>query len=167
MVIWNLVTPREASPLGVPLVGIWSSHARVTSRKSSLDDRARFGLDAVQMVAAQKTLGVQLVDLLGTGRASREPSILGDHLEPADGCIVAGRTRQHGGDLLSGELGGAHPLGRQAFEDRLLLGRGGRVDALVGGVAKLARELAIEFAGVAARDRRHLRGQKAEDDAVF
>ena len=67
------------------------------------------------------SLRVDLVDVLGATRPGREPGRLGDHLQPADRCSVAGRLGQLGGDRLTGQGLGGHVVGGQAGEPRLLL----------------------------------------------
>ncbi len=56
------------------------------------DDLARFGEDRVQVIDALEALGVDLVDVLGAGRARGEPAVLGHDLQPADRRPVAGRS---------------------------------------------------------------------------
>src|SRR6185503_424815 len=56
--------------------------------------RLRLLLDPLQVVPPDIALGVELVDLLGSGWAGREPSLLRDHLEAADRGPVARRTGQ-------------------------------------------------------------------------
>jgi len=51
--------------------------------------------DTAKMFCAQEALRVDLVDVLGPGRPRSEPSVLRDHLQPADRRGVARRTRQH------------------------------------------------------------------------
>ena len=52
-----------------------------------------------------EALRVDPVDVLGPRRTCREPPALGRDLQPADGCIVAGRAREDAPDLLASELG--------------------------------------------------------------
>ena len=65
------------------------SLARAAQR--ALDDLLRLGDHALEVVLAPEALGVDLVDVLGAGRARREPAALGDDLEAADLGVVARR----------------------------------------------------------------------------
>ena len=116
---------------------------------------------------AQEALGVDLVDVLGARRAGREPAVLGDHLDPAEGGAVGRGRGQHVGDRLAGQLRGLHVAGGQPLEHRLLLGGGRGVDPPVGGVAEAGGELAVLGARVGAAAGGHLGGQQAADDAVL
>ena len=48
-----------------------------------------------QVILAAETLGIDLVDVFGAGRARGKPAVLGDDLDAADRRIVAGRAREH------------------------------------------------------------------------
>src|SRR4051812_32406493 len=61
-----------------------------------LTDRAgdrllRLVLDAAQVVLADKTLGVDLIDILGARRPRGEPAVGGGDLDAAERLVVAGR----------------------------------------------------------------------------
>src|ERR1700744_4423065 len=75
------------------------------------DDGPRFFLNGGEVLRAAEGLGVELVDVLGAGRAGGEPAGPGDHLQPADRRVVARRGGQRGQDLLAGQLAGRHLLG--------------------------------------------------------
>ena len=51
--------------------------------------------DLLQVILALEALRVELVDVLGAGRAGREPAAVGRDLHAADGRVVARRLRQH------------------------------------------------------------------------
>jgi hypothetical protein len=53
------------------------------------------------MIAALEAFGVNLVNVFGARRPCREPSVFGNHLDPADRIAVAGRGGQDLIDLLS------------------------------------------------------------------
>src|SRR5690606_37816896 len=80
---------------------------------------------------------------------------------------VARRPREFRDDRLARELRGPDGRAVELAEARLLLGRRGRIDALVRGIAELLRELGIELRRRLPRDREDLGGQKAQQDAVL
>src|SRR5262249_14798906 len=127
------------------------------------EDRVRVFLDATEVIGTAEALGVDFGYVLGARRTRGEPAVLGDHLDAADRRVVA---RCRGEDALDGlavELPRVHAIRRQRAERGLLLGGRRRVGALVGGLAELARELAPELAGIAARPGGHLGGEQARD----
>ena len=89
------------------------------------------------LLGALERLGVDLVDVLGAGRAGREPGRLGGDLEPADLRAVAGRLGEPGGDLLAGQRGRGHVVGGERRELGLLGAVGRCVDPRVRRVAVL------------------------------
>ena len=48
------------------------------------------------MIRAMEVLRIDLVDVLGAGRARSKPSPLGNHLQPATGYNVARRVGEDG-----------------------------------------------------------------------
>src|SRR5262249_5131547 len=54
------------------------------------DDLMRFAKDRVQMLLALKALGVDLVDILGAGRAGGKPAVRRDDLQSANRGAIAG-----------------------------------------------------------------------------
>ncbi len=96
---------------------VWSPSACGTG-KCLRQDRLRFLLDALQVVAAAKTFGIQLVDLLRARRARGEPALRGDNLQSADGRAVAGRTGEHGLDRVAGQVSRCQWPAAKAFAAR-------------------------------------------------
>src|SRR5512143_1069830 len=95
------------------------------------DDLARLVEDPFEVLLAPEALGVELVDVLGSRRAGREPAARGRDLEAADGRVVprgAGEPRHDG---LAAQLARRDVLGREAAEPLLLFGRRRRIDAPV------------------------------------
>src|SRR6266540_6549761 len=146
MAWWRRLAVRHRRR-GAPLTG---------RRQGGVDHPPGLVDDPLQVLLAEEALRVDLVDVLGAGRPGGEPAVLGGDLHPADRGAVAWRGGEHAGDRLAGELGGGDVLGRQLAERRLLLGRGRRVDAPVGGAAETAAELPVAVAGVAAATSGHL-----------
>src|SRR5262245_4729925 len=110
---------------------------------------------------------VDLVDVFGAGWPRREPSARGHDLQPADWSVVAGSRRQRGGDPLAGQRVFLHVVCRELSQPRLLLGRGGRVDARVVRRAELRRQTRAVPAGSLAGARGIPGGRQAHDRAVF
>ena len=57
------------------------------------------------MLCSLEALGVYFVNVLGAGRACREPAMLGHHLQPADGSPVARRLGKDSLDPLARQFG--------------------------------------------------------------
>ena len=81
--------------------GLAQSSARGQGR---VYDRLRFICDAAQMLLAAKALHIDLVNILRAGWTRCEPSILGDHLQTADGSAIAGRMAKYAQDLFAGQF---------------------------------------------------------------
>src|SRR5690242_1262502 len=60
-----------------------------------VDDLLRFVKNGLQVLGIPEAFGINLVDVLGAGRARRKPSMLGDDLDAADRCAIAGCLVQH------------------------------------------------------------------------
>src|SRR5215471_11518494 len=131
------------------------------------DDRLRLFLDGGEVVRAAEGFRVELVHVLGAGRAGGEPSRLGDHLEAANRRSVAGGRGQRRDDLLARELGGRYLFGGQPGQRGLLRPGGGGVNAGVGGCSVPFGEAAVQLRRRLPGDRRDLRGEQREDDAVL
>src|SRR6267154_4811942 len=104
-----------------------------------------------------KTLGVDLVDVLGARWACGEPTALGYDFDPADGCIVAGCRREHPLDLVARDFRRAYARAVELAQSSLLSGRGRRIHPICHGIAEVARELAVCLARIAAAPCRDLR----------
>ena len=72
-----------------------------------------FGHDRLQVLLVLEALGIDLVFVLGAGRASREPAARGHYLQAADRRPVAGGAGQLGRDRLARQLRLLDGLGRQ------------------------------------------------------
>src|SRR5260370_639212 len=119
------------------------------------------------MIRAAEALGVDLVDVLRSRRARREPAVLGRDLQAAERLAVARRVRELGDDGLAGKLAGADLGRRDALELVLLLRRRWAVDARIHRVAELGGQPTIELAQVAAADGADLGGEQRQEDAVL
>src|SRR5580692_4900084 len=97
-----------------------------------------------------KTLGVDLVNVLGARWARGEPTALGYDLDPANRCVVAGRRREHPLDLVARDFGRAYSRAVELAQRSLLSGRRRRIHPIRHGVAEVAREFAVSQARVAA-----------------
>ena len=92
-------TSQGSSRLAVA-VSAMSSEACQGERLSSarrqrrVDDALRLADQAAQMRIVMKALGVNLVDVLGSRRARREPAAARGDLHAADRRVVARRLRQ-------------------------------------------------------------------------
>ena len=113
-----------------------------------------------EVLGALERLGVDLVDVLGAGRAGGEPGGLGGDLEAADLGVVAGRLGELGGDRLAGQLGGGDVVGGERRQLGLLLAGGGRVDPGVRRVAVLGDQVGVVLARRPAGLGQDLRGQQ-------
>src|SRR5207237_750072 len=109
------------------------------------DDLPGLVLDGREVLGAAEGFGVELVDVLGAGRAGGEPAGAGDHLEPAEWRAVPRRGRQRRGDRLARELGRGDLPGGEPGQRLLLLPAGRGVDARVGRVAVPGRQILIEL----------------------
>src|SRR5262249_24800846 len=135
--------------------------------KNPFNRGARLLLDLREVLGAAEALGVELVNVLGSRQARREPAAVGYDLDPADRVAAAGGGGEDGADRLAGELAHVDVLRRDAGERRLLGGGGVDVDPIVDRLAERADELAVLLAGVAAGAGGHLGGQKPGDEAVL
>src|SRR5438874_1737851 len=106
-------------------------------------------LDPLQVLGAPKTLGVDLVDILGARRPGGEPAEIGLDLDAAEGLAVAGRLAERGADGISGEILQAKLLGRDGLQDVFLWRGRGDVDARVMGHAEFGGEVVEELARIA------------------
>src|SRR5580704_5573196 len=119
------------------------------------------------MLLAAETLSVELVDLLSSGRTSREPSALRRDLQSTDRRFVTRGVGHSGCDRLAGENGRRNRLGRQRFEGALLFRGCGRIDSRIKGLAEAGSDLAIMLARIFTRACGQLSGQQSQDEAVF
>ena len=109
---WYRVNFKEEEPLlrqrmtGAVVMGALLPGCLRYCRQCFVDQGLRVLDDAAQVVLALKALGIDLVDILGAGRAGGEPAVRGHHLQPADGRAVARRRGEHARDRLAGQLGG-------------------------------------------------------------
>ena len=72
-------------------------------RNNPVYQRLRFFLHLRQVVRALEGLGVDLVHILGAGRAGREPGVLRDNLQAANRSAIAGSLGEFGRDLFAGQ----------------------------------------------------------------
>ena len=75
--------PSVGSRIGAPATG--AVYAGGSGSRQNLADEC-LGLfeQPVEVALAEEALGVELVDVLGAGRAGGEPAVVVDDLEPAD-----------------------------------------------------------------------------------
>ena len=118
------------------------------------------------MSRAPKTLGIDLVDVLGARRPRGEPSVVGGDLDAAERLTVAGRGRQRAParrcEFLHREL-----FRRQRLQQILLRRRRGRVDPLVVGHAEFAGQFCEQLARIGFGPRRSFRRPASQNDAVL
>src|SRR5688500_2124143 len=159
--------PTTASVLPHASATLDESPAQSSRREGVGDDLARLVLDAAQVVGALEALRVKLVDVLGARGSGGEPTVLGHHLESADGRAIARRRRETRRDGLPRELRRAHALRCEPRQHALLLWRRGCVDALVRGGSEALGEGGVELARVAPRHGGDLGGEEAEDEPIL
>src|SRR6185437_5615895 len=85
----------------------------------------------------------------------------------ADRSVVAGSFGEDSGDGLSGQLFCLDLRRGELAQLGLLLLCSGGVDALIGRVAVLLREFAIEFTGIFAGASGHFGSEQSRNEAVF
>src|SRR6266516_6423284 len=115
----------------LPRLGFLTQSSCDAPRQGRAGDRLRFLLDASQVVAPTKALGVELVDVFRAGRTHRKPALSGDDLQAADRRAVPWRRRQHSLDWMTGKLGGADIPRRKVEKSGFFFHGGGRVDTRV------------------------------------
>src|SRR5205823_12711915 len=103
----------------------------------------------------------------GPRRSRREPTVLGDHLQAANLGAVSRRLGEPGADRLARQRLRGNLIGRQLLQNRLLLWRGGSVDARVVRRAELGHQLARERARILPRSCEDLRCAEVEQDPVL
>src|ERR1700735_1502568 len=119
------------------------------------------------MGLALETLGVDLINVLGTGGSRCKPTALRHNFQAADWGIVARGFGQLGGDWLSRQVRLLYRVRGEFFQPCFLLGRGRRVDARVVRDAELRRQFAVMFSGILASARGNLRSQQVHDWPVL
>ena len=132
-----------------------------------VNDALRLLQDRAQMLLAAKTLAIDLVDILGTRRPGGEPAAGRDHLDAADGRIIARCAVQNALDLLPRQLRRVHLLRRELRQPLFLVGRCRGLNPIGGRLAEALREIDIVLARIASRARGDFRGQQGRDDAVL
>ncbi len=130
-------------------------------------DLACLGDHRLQVLIADKTFGVDLVDILRARRSRGEPAIFGDDLQAADAGIVSGGFRQLGLNGFTGQGGRGDGFRGQLFEARLLGGAGGLIDPGVTRLAELGDDILIVLSRIFARYRQDFCSQQIQDDAVL
>ena len=95
------VVPEELLRSAKPFARCRRTQPTGSAAEGGVDDLLGLGLHLGEVLGALERLGVDLVDVLGAGRAGGEPRALGGHLEAADRRAVAGRLGQLGRDRLS------------------------------------------------------------------
>ncbi len=119
------------------------------------------------MLGSAETLRVDLVHVLGAGRARREPGVLGDDLDPADRRSVPGSMGQRGDHRLAREHGRVQVSRGQGCQDLLLRGGGRRIHPAVCGCAVPVGECRVVLTGVLPGHSRDLGGEQAGDQTVL
>src|SRR5215469_9878336 len=119
------------------------------------------------MRLAGETFCVDFVDVLCARGPSREPTVLCDNLQSANGSIIPRCPRQFGRDCLACEIRLLDRIGRELLQLRLLVGCSRRVNARVIRIAKLRRQLPVMLPGIFAGAGGNLSRQQIHDWAVF
>ena len=155
----------------------WLSPHSVSSSRPKTQESIRFGMprqpprrfrppgpeprsgSASRCPQPLEALRVQLVDVLRARRPHREPAVRGHDLQPADRRAVAWRGVRTA-RIVSPASSLAPPRPARAAAGAASDRGRRRVDALVDRRAELAGELEVALAGIAAKRRRHLRGEQ-------
>src|SRR5882757_644243 len=119
-------------------------------RERGIHDGLRIGQETLQMRFVAKTLGVDLVDILGARRTRREPAAFRGDFDAADGCVVARRVRQHLVDFFAHKFRGPNLCAVEQPEFFLLRRGCRRIDSIGEGFTEFAREFAVGLPGIAA-----------------
>ena len=119
------------------------------------------------MFFAAKAFRINLVNILGAGRARGEPAILRGDLDATDGVAVSGRVGQDRQNFLAGQIWHLNALLGDLRKLVPLLAGCGRIGTIVKWIAEFFREFLINFARIFLRGGRDLRRQQGGDDAVF
>src|ERR1035437_7095915 len=139
----------------------------IISRKSLPDDPLRLGDDPFKMLRPSEALGVELVDLLGTGRPSGKPTGFRDDFDPANRITVARGDGEDCLDAVARQLSRLDVLGSEAFENQFLRRRGRRVDPLVTWITELTGELLVGFTRITTSARSDLGREESGNNAVL
>src|SRR5271155_3719746 len=148
-------------------VSLRLSSTRHRCAKRFAHDGLGLGLDLLQVLLVAKALGIDLVYLLGTGWPRREPTTLGNHLNPADRLAIPGCVGENGLDLLPSQRGTLDTLFAHLRQHRLLLCGCGGIRPVVQRVAKLPGEIVVNLAWILMHSGGDLDCQQSGDDAVL
>jgi hypothetical protein len=125
--------------------------------KCSVDDDLCLAKDVPQMILALETLGVDLVDGLGSGRARGKPPAFRDDLDPANRRVVPRCPVEYAPDGLTRQFLDRHLLRRKTCQLPLLLVGGRSLNAIGSGLSEVLGERAIDFGRILAGSRGDLR----------
>src|ERR1019366_7727737 len=98
--------------------------ARRRGRQSRADERLGFFQDLVHVGLTAKTLGVDLIDVLGSGWPRRKPTVGRHYLQPTEWRGVAGGAGENPVDLFACLFREVDPFGLKICESGFLRGRG-------------------------------------------
>src|SRR5262249_39709342 len=87
------------------------SSAFCSARPNFRDNLRRLIQDELKMLLANKALGVEFVEVLGSRRPRGKPTVGRYNLQTADRSLVAWRDGQLLNDRLAGEIGGGDVFG--------------------------------------------------------
>src|SRR5258708_22385442 len=110
--------------------GIGQVASPLSARERRIDNALCLADETAQMRLVMKAFGVDLVNILGSGGARREPAAARGYFHPADGRVVARRFRQYLVDRFAGKFGDADLLPIELANLCLLHRRGGLMSAI-------------------------------------
>src|SRR5581483_781920 len=106
------------------------------------------------MIFFAEALGIDFVDILSPGRTRSEPPVLCYHFQSSDRSAISWRVRLDALNQLAGKICRSNLAGRKVGQHFLLFQSGWRLRAVVNGLAKIGRKLAVNLSGITARPRR-------------
>src|ERR1019366_6873818 len=158
----HMVRPEQDEITAAPRA---RSHSR--RREQSRDRVLRFPLYPLQMLIIPETFGINFINVFRPGRPRGEPTVLRDHLDPANRRAVTRSGIQDRAYWFTGELPHAKLLGREILQQRLLRGCRRRVDPLVERHTQFAREIIEDLARIPPSTRGDFGGEQSGDEPVL
>src|SRR5690625_2407950 len=142
----------------------WGSQPESQGR---VDDFPGLFLHLLQVCLGNEGFGVDLVYVFRAGGAGGEPRVIARDLQTADRGAVPRGFGELRRDVIAGEGGGGDGLRGEPRERGLLIPGRGRVESGVPALAVPFHQRCVANRGRLPGDRRDLRGEEGEDDAVL